>query len=360
MTYVNCPVCQKETSPIKIGGSVYCSVCGTPQNKTAIAPKRLSLDLSPRKRSAPVDPATSKPTATAPGAQSLHRRVKPGRVLDLRSTSAPAPKPLTVIENSHPDPATPPSSTARERHLAHYSDRLDQAKKISRSQAINKFGGEQRLTPIVEPEITAPITPGVAPPETGPELPQLAVTHHKAMASLIERLPKEDPAPHVPSSSRSWRPHLDLSPGHNRVAATVAAVAIMSGYIWFQNYPKFALQGADNKAGVAATMPGYLPSSYSLAQTNTSPGLVTLNFSSPSSNTPLKIVQHSTTWDSSSLLDNFVAKNSDDYSSVQSQGLTIYLFANNRATWVNKGIWFSIEGADRLSREQILKLAYSL
>lgn len=45
---------------------------------------------------------------------------------------------------------------------------------------------------------------------------------------------------------------------------------------------------------------------------------------------------------------------------MQGQGLTIYLFNNNRATWVNKGIWFSIEGADRLSREQILKMVYSL
>jgi hypothetical protein len=134
----------------------------------------------------------------------------------------------------------------------------------------------------------------------------------------------------------------------------------MGGYIWFQNYPKFALQGVDNQAGVAASMPGYLPSSYSLASTDSSPGLVTLNFSSPSTPQALKIAQHSTTWDSSSLLDNYVAKNSDDYSAVQSQGLTIYLFDNNQATWVNKGIWFSIEGADRLSREQILKLAYSL
>lgn len=142
--------------------------------------------------------------------------------------------------------------------------------------------------------------------------------------------------------------------------ATVAAIAIMASYIWLQNYPKLAIQAAGNQAGLAATLPGYLPSSYVLDHTDSTPGLVTLDFTSPSAPETLKISQHRTTWDSGSLLDNFVAKNTDDYGTVQGQGLTIYLFNNNQATWVNHGIWYSIEGASRLSREQILKIAYSL
>ena len=142
--------------------------------------------------------------------------------------------------------------------------------------------------------------------------------------------------------------------------AITAAVVIMAGYVWLQNYPKLAIQTANSKAGVTASLPAYIPSSYNLDRTDTAPGLVTLNFSSPSSPETLKIAQHRTSWDSTSLLDNFVVKNTDDYASVQGQGLTVYLFNNNEATWVNHGIWYSIEGASRLSREQILKIAYSL
>jgi hypothetical protein len=134
----------------------------------------------------------------------------------------------------------------------------------------------------------------------------------------------------------------------------------MAGYVWFQNYPKLALENAGHKAGVAASLPGYIPSSYNLAHTDTHPGLVTLSFTSPSADAPLRITQARTTWDSSSLLDNYVVKNTDDYTAVQGQGLTIYLFGQNQATWVNKGIWFGIDGTGHLSREQILKLAYSL
>jgi hypothetical protein len=103
-----------------------------------------------------------------------------------------------------------------------------------------------------------------------------------------------------------------------------------------------------------------MPSSYTLAHTNTAPGLVTLQFKSPSASEPLKIAQARTNWDSSSLLDNYVIKNTDDYATVQGQGLTIYLFGHDKATWVNHGVHYSIEGAARLSREQILKIAYSL
>jgi hypothetical protein len=134
----------------------------------------------------------------------------------------------------------------------------------------------------------------------------------------------------------------------------------MSGYIWLENYPKLALQSASTQAGLNASLPGYLPSSYNLADTQTRPGLVTLSFTSPSAGEILKIKQHRTSWDSHSLLDNYVAKQTDDYSTIHGQGLTLYVFGHNQVAWVNHGIWYSIEGAGRLSREQLLKIAYSL
>jgi hypothetical protein len=134
----------------------------------------------------------------------------------------------------------------------------------------------------------------------------------------------------------------------------------MGSYIWLQNYPKLAIQNASNQAGVSASLPSYLPSSYNLSSTKTSPGQVSLSFSSPGAPDILKIDQHRTTWDSSSLLDNVVAHQTDDYSTVQGQGLTIYIFGQNQAAWVNHGIWYSIAGAAKLSRDQILKIAYSL
>ncbi len=354
---VNCPVCQRETSPIKIGGQLYCSVCGTPAAENTQAPKRLSLDLSPRSRTnIQATPKPTKKTQAPVGASALHGRAKNGQVLDLRGARARTDATPKVAAAPHHDPAAPPHTTAHERHLAHFSDRIEKAKQISRSPHIDKFSGSR----LPDEHLDEPAAAHSAPHTDEPlaELPKLTATHHEAMTRLVPTPPPLTPTPSPLGTP--GRVHLKLSPHHSRIATTIAAVVIMGGYIWLQNYPKFALQGADNRAGVAASLPGYLPSSYSLSRTTASPGLVTLNFSSPSASSPLKIDQHRTTWDSSSLLDNYVAKNTDDYSTVQGQGLTIYMFNNNHATWVNKGIWFSIEGADHLSQQQILKLIYSL
>ena len=45
---------------------------------------------------------------------------------------------------------------------------------------------------------------------------------------------------------------------------------------------------------------------------------------------------------------------------MEAKGLTVYLNKDNQATWVNHGVWYKITGTTRLSREQILKIAYSL
>ena len=365
----NCPVCQRDTSPVKIGGQHYCSVCGTPVHLGAPVPtpKRLSLDLSPRNRGPQAKSASAEPAADAPkahthhaaaAATAMHQRVKASKVLDLREQKA-TPE---VAPPAHQIPAAPPKSTAHERHLAHLSERMQRAKQVERSPLVNKFDGP-RLPSEPRPEFPI-VQPHPEPPEnfeSTRELPPHAITHHQALTKLVPAASAAAPtSTHSPSPARPWRPHLGLSPDASRVGTTIAAVAIMAGYIWVQNYPKLALQNASSQAGLTASLPSYLPSSYTLKNTDTKPGVVTLTFNSPSAGDALKIDQRSTSWDSSSLLDNYVAKAADDYATVQGQGLTIYLFNNNQAAWVNHGIWYSIAGAGRLSREQILKIAYSL
>lgn len=178
-------------------------------------------------------------------------------------------------------------------------------------------------------------------------VPAAAAAHH-------------EPAPNPHSTASKPKRRLAITPAHGRVLATVTAVAIMAGYVWLHNYPKLALQAANGRAGLSASLPAYMPSSYNLAHTDTGPGLVSLTFESPATIDKLKIDQTRTDWDSSSLLENYVVKNSDDYTTVQGQGLTIFVFGQNQATWVNRGIWYSIQGATKLSREQVLKIAYSL
>ena len=354
---MNCPVCHTTTTPRRIGTSDYCSACGTryPGGQAAVSRTHKSIDIASR---------------STKSATELHR----GRgksVIDLREHPAKRPTQPQVEHARHHPPALLPSTASQLRHESAYTSRLETAKQVGKSPLINRFGTSRR-TDMVPPEPTAPV-PAVASPARATvqssvaaqppirELPNHIITQHEALRQFIPA-PSTEPLPEPSKGHRQadWRPHLGLSPHKGRVLATTAAVALMGGYIWLQNYPKLALQTASNQAGLAATLPGYIPSSYNLSKTLSQPGLVTLNFSSPSIPEILRIAQHRTSWDSNSLLDNFVARQTDDYSTVHGQGLTIYLFGQNEATWVNHGIWYNIEGASKLSREQILKIAYSL
>lgn len=144
------------------------------------------------------------------------------------------------------------------------------------------------------------------------------------------------------------------------VAAAAAVVLIMGGYIWFQNAPKLAVRTASNIAGFQAALPTYMPSNYSLEKpVSASHGRLTLAFSAPG-NAGVTITQQQTTWDSKSLLDNYITKQTHQYLAVAGQGLTIYFYNGDKASWVNQGIWYSIQGNNHLDREQLLKIAYGL
>lgn len=218
------------------------------------------------------------------------------------------------------------------------------------------------VPPAPAPAPAAPIVAAPAPapapvPEPEPQLPAPAVTQHEAMQNLVTQAPtsKEDAFKLAMEAATSA-----AKPNPMAVGAAALAVVVMGGYIWLQNYPRMQLSAVAGRAGFTASLPGYLPSSYKLdGPVQANPGQVSLHYSAPGL-PGITISQKATSWDSTSLADNFVAAQDPSFSSVQGKGLTIYLFNNGQASWINHGIWYSITGASRLSQSELLKLAYSL
>jgi hypothetical protein len=282
-------------------------------------------------------------------ARSLHAKqvVGHGRSMDLtRSAKKALPLPEAVVSPQIRKkavlntPAPPPRHHIHEVIAVH--ERIERARSVPKSEHISRFGGpETRLVeqPIqsAQPESIEALHPAT--------IPSSAFTAHMSLKALTP-----------PTATPVLRP----GPKWQQIAGVTGAIAIMAGYVWLQNYPKLTIQAAASRAGVAATNPSYLPSSYSLADTDASPGLLTLGFKSPSQPTELTIAQQKTTWDTRSLLDNYVASADANFTSVSGQGLTIYMFNNNQAAWVNHGIWYTVKGTARLGRDQILKIAYGL
>jgi hypothetical protein len=220
----------------------------------------------------------------------------------------------------------------------------------------------------VAPIVTTPTSPMVsrfpAPAEAqSPSLPPAVATQVEAMKNLIPN-PAPQAAP-ADASSTELRQVLATAknskqPSIAKVGAAIAAIMLMGGMVWMQNSPKMAFRAAAGQAGIDASLPTYIPSSYQQSgPAQVSSGQLTLAFKSPGSDSPLAITQKRTDWDSNSLRENYVSRQSDKFLAVQGQGLTIFV-DNNQANWVNHGIWYSISGTAKLSREQILKIAYGL
>lgn len=146
------------------------------------------------------------------------------------------------------------------------------------------------------------------------------------------------------------------------IALSIVALFLVGAYIWQVNYPTLAFKIASAKAGMSATMPGYIPGGYKLAgEIQTNPGSVSYSLVNGGQSKKISITQTKTDWDSQALAESYVAPKAENYLALQAQGLTIYMLGDSQATWVNKGTWYKIESPDQsLSQDQAIKIATSL
>lgn len=142
------------------------------------------------------------------------------------------------------------------------------------------------------------------------------------------------------------------------VFASIAMLAALSGFIFWQNRADIELQLASARSGVPASMPAYKPTGYAVKGMTYSPGTVTIGFKGNTGS--FNVVQKSSNWDSETLLQNYVATSGQAYSAYSAAGRTVYVYGNDNATWVNGGIWYQINDQGQLNKDQLINLATSM
>lgn len=370
---------------VKISGKDFCANCGLPMVRaeaaaaaappppaptTATAPVQAPAPVpapAPTPSPAPVAPAvpqtpvpTPAPAPQTPVKPALDLRMPPtatakpgGQVIDLRTNQPKRPTIAAVANNQMSSQRIDLVAPA-----ARKQQRTELAQQTAQHASVSKFtpkpepAAPPTPTPAMVP--TAAAAPVAAAAKTPGILPNAAAGMHQAMQKLIPKLPDAEIAPSaIPTQTKAPL-------GKTGLAIAAVAIAALGSYTWYTNYPKMAVQLAGSRAGVRASFPSFVPSSYRLSGAVAyGVGEVSYKLKSPASNSELKITQRQTNWDSRSLLENFVKSKTANPLSVGSQGLTVYIYGG-QATWVNHGIWYTLDGTDELNREQILKIAYSL
>lgn len=211
---------------------------------------------------------------------------------------------------------------------------------------------EVAAAPIAKSPVASTTTQDIKPPGKPAAEPK------PDMAQVVEN--SADQTKEEPKSNFSEKTKKGLKPAS--IALTIVALFLVGAYVWQVNYPSLAFKIASAKAGISASLPGYIPSGWKmLGDISTNPGTVSYALASPDNNKKIAITQTKTDWDSQALAENYVAPKAENYLALQAQGLTIYVYGHNQASWVNKGTWYKIETTDQsLSQDQIIKIATSL
>ena len=290
--------------------------------------------------------------------KTVHSHPKRSKTLNRKAVSKPEvtkKTPLTSVtqsaeDSSHAEPAT---LVAEKQKLAQNIDegRNHRAQPVHRSPAVAKFPFETKasankvhIAPEPEPEIA-----------DAPESPNLKNQLIAEQMGKLETQPESKPA----KTRRGW---LAKKPKTASLVALAASSLLLIGYITYLNIPNMALRVAAREAGFDAQMPGYRPTGFSFAGPIAySKGEITVKFASNTNNqTYYTITERKTSWDSLTLRDNYVSSQIDKCSTYQERGLTIYICNGYTATWVNGGLWYTIDGDANLNADQILKIAASL
>lgn len=145
------------------------------------------------------------------------------------------------------------------------------------------------------------------------------------------------------------------------IMSSSIAILLLGGFLIFHNLNAINLYVASNKAGFQASLPGYNPSGFSLRQLTGTTGKVSVLYTSNSDSRKFKITEQPSGWDSATLRQSFVNNVAQSsYQTIQSAGITIFVYGQNNATWVNGGIWYQLKSYGSLSNQQLIEIATSL
>jgi len=370
---MQCPKCGK-TGFVTLSGRRYCSNCGAKLDAGAV-PAATMADIKTKGKPLDLRSATPTPTKTATAvtaaaagkpAGQFHGQPGSGSVLDLRAQAAAAPAPATTpASTANPAPAVP-APPAPKPATATPAPIIKLKKSIPAPPSISQ---PTQPAPASAPDSQPSLSPMINKYPDNPAVARPGATvMPAAVAAQVDTMKSQTPAAPLPPKPQSPALRQALkaakqsttTPSVLKIGAALVAIGIMGGIVWLQNSPKLAFRNAAAKAGIAASLPTYIPSSYhQVGEASTSPGTLTLDFSSPGAAQPLKITQRASDWDANALRENYVSTQSTNFLAVQGQGLTIYLYGN-QANWINHGVWYQLSGTSKLGREDVLKIAYGL
>lgn len=359
------------------------------QNAKKIAP------MQPLQRGIIMDGVNKRPVHQPSTRRSNLTAVKPSHLANQKSQTLnrkAVKKPVTpkAVPYVHSTSANIPSkvehsATGRGMLLKRVPDvKLTRALHAKKSNLVSKFGKPTHQKPTIAPHIAVQPAPVATPSDATHATPHHNLQNQVAVATTQPTPTTHQASPpakkfvfedHIkqanshllkPVKKESRRKRIlrsmKVSPKVVSAAAAVFALTLLGGFFAYQNIPAVSMRIAASKAGFPASLPSSIPAGYSFnGPVEVNEQVVSLKYDSNSDDRNFIITQKPTNWSSEALLTNYLLDSQFRYQVYKDKGLTIYVYDGSNATWVDKGVWYNVNGDEgSLSSEQLLELASSI
>ena len=190
--------------------------------------------------------------------------------------------------------------------------------------------------------------------------------HHKSPGKAV--------AHHTPKSTNIFETALQSATSHKTTHIATAkrrrlgklsiagmSVLILGLFFTYQNAPRIALYRAQSTIGFEASVPGYQPAGFRrIGPVQYQKGIVVINFQSNSDDRQYTVTQTATALDNSNLANTYLKSSGKQFETTSINGNTIYIYENSRATWINQGVWYTIDGNAHLGKDQLTNIIASI
>ena len=280
-------------------------------------------------------------------------------------------KNITVVVSQAPMRELSVAETRRNILIKTSPERLERAETTIQSPSVTRFSGtENVIRPII---VTAPIAVAhenvaqAAPIPSAPPITTPANVHAHPTKKQVFTHPLAGANAHLALPPKKQKLHqrladtLNVSAKFVSISAAVVAVIVLSGFFAYQRVPNISMKVAASRAGFSGTIPSNTPAGYAFnGPIKYEKNAIILSYKSNSDDRKFSIIQRPTNWSSEALLTNFINGTNMKFQTYNNRGLTIYIMEKNIASWVNDGIWYTLNGTNTLSTEQVLAMAASM
>ena len=350
----------------------------TGNNVTNLNPSLVKAKANLPKNTQPYATDIFKPKNKPHNHSSVHNAQK-SQTLNRRAVKKPI---ITTTPAMHTKVSTPVatihsrvehSATGRGMLLKKVpQNRLVRAINSPKSNLVTKFGASRSNKPQLSPHLKVQQTPKaqnqskINDPNLKNPVHQIEPNSLNIKRSVFQdHLIKSNTTSNRPNKESSRKKNykkFKLSPKFISLTAVFIAFVLLGSFFAYQNIPSVGMRIAAQKAGFNGNLPGSVPAGFAfkspiVADSNN----ITVTYQSDSDNRNFTLVQRPTNWSSESLLTNYLLDSQYRYQVYRDKGLTVYIYNGSNATWVDKGIWYSVTSEENsLSSEQLLELASSI